>query len=247
MLTEQRYEKILALLEEKKSITVSELTELLGISESTARRDITALSKAGRLKKVFGGAVLNDNSHVMQEPTVAEKKELHRKEKVLIARQAASIIDDSDFVYIDAGTTTGCMLEFLTETKAVFVTNAVEHARKLAAQGNKVFLVGGELKGSTEAVIGSQAIEMLMRYHFTKGFFGTNGISRNEGFTTPDAGEAQVKRTAIRQCRICYVLADSTKFGNISAVTFASFDAGIILTEKIVEGYQTGEKLVLCQ
>ena len=51
----------------------------------------------------------------------------------------------------------------------------------------------------------------------------------------------------MRQCRICYVLADSTKFGNISAVTFASFDAGIILTEKIVEGYQTGEKLVLCQ
>ena len=133
MLTEQRYEKILALLEEKKSITVSELTELLGISESTARRDITALSKAGRLKKVFGGAVLNDNSHVMQEPTVAEKKELHRKEKVLIARQAASIIDDSDFVYIDAGTTTGCMLEFMTETKAVFVTNAVDNARKLAA------------------------------------------------------------------------------------------------------------------
>ena len=112
---------------------------------------------------------------------MAEKKELHRKEKVLIARQAASIIDDSDFVYIDAGTTTGCMLEFLTETKAVFVTNAVEHARKLAAQGNKVFLVGGELKGSTEAVIGSQAIEMLMRYHFTKGFFGTNGITRTPG------------------------------------------------------------------
>ena len=51
----------------------------------------------------------------------------------------------------------------------------------------------------------------------------------------------------MRQCRISYVLADSTKFGNISAVTFASFDAGIILTEKIVEGYQAGEKLILCE
>ena len=93
----------------------------------------------------------------------------------------------------------------------------------------------------------SQAMETLERYHFTKGFFGTNGISRNEGFTTPDAGEAQVKRTAMRQCRICYVLVDSTKFGNISAVTFAPFEAGTILTEKIVEGYQAGEKLILCE
>ena len=157
------------------------------------------------------------------------------------------MIEDRDFVYLDAGTTTGYMIEFLARTKAAFVTNAVAHAQKLAAQGNQVFLIGGELKSSTEAVIGAQAMETLERYHFTKGFFGANGISRNEGFTTPDAGEAQVKRTAMRQCRICYVLVDSTKFGNISAVTFAPFEAGTILTEKIVEGYQAGEKLILCE
>ena len=251
MLSEQRYEKILALLDEKKSVTVAEITDLLGISESTARRDITALDRAGRLVKVFGGAVTSDGSFVTQEPTVAQKVEVQKAEKIQIALQiarcAAAMIEDRDFVYLDAGTTTGYMIEFLARTKASFVTNAVAHAQKLAAQGNRVFLVGGELKSSTEAVIGAQAMETLERYHFTKGFFGTNGISRNEGFTTPDAGEAQVKRTAMRQCRIRYVLADSTKFGNISAVTFASFDAGIILTEKIVEGYQAGEKLILCQ
>ena len=247
MLSEQRYEKILALLDEKKSVTVAEITDLLGISESTARRDITALDRAGRLTKVFGGAVTSDGSFVTQEPTVAQKVEVQKAEKIQIARCAAAMIEDRDFVYLDAGTTTGYMIEFLARTKASFVTNAVAHAQKLAAQGNRVFLVGGELKSSTEAVIGAQAMETLERYHFTKGFFGTNGISRNEGCTTPDAGEAQVKRTAMRQCRIRYVLADSTKFGNISAVTFASFDAGIILTEKIVEGYQAGEKLILCQ
>lgn len=247
MLSEQRYEKILALLDEKKSVTVAEITELLGISESTARRDITALDRAGRLTKVFGGAVTSDGSFVTQEPTVAQKVEVQKAEKIQIARCAAAMIEDRDFVYLDAGTTTGYMIEFLARTKASFVTNAVAHAQKLAAQGNRVFLVGGELKSSTEAVIGAQAMETLERYHFTKGFFGTNGISRNEGFTTPDAGEAQVKRTAMRQCRICYVLVDSTKFGNISAVTFAPFEAGTILTEKIVEGYQAGEKLILCE
>ena len=247
MLSEQRYEKILSLLEEKKSITVAEITELLGISESTARRDITALDKAGRLTKVFGGAVTSDGSFVMQEPTVAQKVEVRKAEKIRIARWAAGLIEDSDFVYLDAGTTTGYMIDSLARTKATFVTNAVAHAQKLAAQGSRVFLVGGELKSSTEAVIGAQAMETLERYHFTKGFFGTNGISKKEGFTTPDAGEAQIKRTAMSRCRKCYVLADSTKFGNISAVTFASYESALIIAEKIPEGYQKEQKIILCE
>lgn len=245
MLTEQRFEKILSLLEEKRSITVAELTELLGISESTARRDITALDRAGKLTKVFGGAVALDSSYVMLEPTVAQKVEVQKKEKIRIARYAAALIQDTDFVYLDAGTTTGYMLEFLTGKKASFVTNAVAHAQRLAAQGNQVFLVGGELKSSTEAVIGSQAIETLLNYHFTKGFFGTNGITRKTGFTTPDVGEAQVKRTAMKQCLTGYVLADATKFGNISAVTFAPFGSGIILTDRRVEGYE--EDILVCE
>ena len=153
MLSEQRYEKILALLDEKKSVTVAEITELLGISESTARRDITALDKAGRLTKVFGGAVTNSGSFVTQEPTVAQKVEIRKTEKIRIARHAADLIEETDFVYLDAGTSTGYMLEFLAQKKAAFVTNAVAHAQRLAAQGNRVFLIGGELKSSTEAVV----------------------------------------------------------------------------------------------
>ena len=247
MLTEQRYEKILALLEENKSITVSEITELLGISESTARRDITALDRAGRLTKVFGGAVLADSSLVTHEPTVAQKAGIQRAEKMQIARYAAALIEDSDFVYLDAGTTTGCMIGYVADRKAVFVTNAVAHAQALAAQGNKVYLIGGELKSSTEAVIGSQAVETLERYHFTKGFFGTNGISKTAGFTTPDAGEVQVKRIAMQQCRKCYVVADSTKFGNVSAVTFADPGDGTIITEKAREGFQPGQNLMIAE
>lgn len=247
MLSEERYKKILTLLEEKKSITVTEITDLLGISESTARRDITALSKAGRLTKVFGGAVTNDGTFVTQEPTVSQKIHVQTAEKRQIARYAASLITDTDFIYLDAGTTTGCMIDFLSDTKASFVTNAVAHAQKLASLGKQVFLIGGELKGSTEAVIGPESMEFLERYHFTKGFFGTNGITRRDGFTTPDAGEAQVKRTAMGQCRQRYIVADSTKFGNISAVTFAPFQAGIILTDQIPEGYEKSEILIECE
>ena len=69
MLSEQRHRMILKLLEENRSVTVTELTQLLNISESTARRDISVLDKAGKLVKVFGGAVLADNVYLSVEPT----------------------------------------------------------------------------------------------------------------------------------------------------------------------------------
>ena len=92
MLTEQRFDIILKLLEEKKSVTVTELRELLDASESTVRRDITALDKAGKLTKVFGGAVALNHKVTAYEPTVAQKSELNKEEKKKIAKYAASLI-----------------------------------------------------------------------------------------------------------------------------------------------------------
>lgn len=81
MLTEQRYEIILGLLREKNSVTVTELKDILNASESTVRRDITALYKAGKLTRVFGGAVALEHTVNAYEPTVAQKVELNIEEK----------------------------------------------------------------------------------------------------------------------------------------------------------------------
>lgn len=246
MLTEQRYEMILGLLEEKQSITVSEIKELLQISESTARRDITALHNAGKLIKVFGGAVAVENHFNPQESTVEQKSNINREQKMLVAKYAASLIKPEDFVYIDAGTTTGYMLDYITEKSAAYVTNAVLHARRLAADGFRVFLIGGELKGTTEAVVGNEAMRTLQMYHFVKGFFGTNGVAMKTGLTTPDVNEALIKRAAIAQCEKSYVLADSFKFGSVSSVTFAPFHSVKILTNEIPEEYRGCENVVAC-
>lgn len=232
MLTEKRYEVILRLLNEKKSVTVTELKEILNTSESTIRRDLGALDQAGRLIKVFGGAVAVDASFTSAEPSVAQKESLYREEKQLIARYAAALIEPEDFVYLDAGTSTGHMIDYITERSATFVTNAVDHAKRLAALQFRVLLVGGELKGTTEAVVGNQAILSIQDYHFSKGFFGANGISRKAGFTTPDANEALVKKTALESCQESYLLCDHSKFGNISSVTFAPMEASMILTDQ---------------
>lgn len=247
MLSEERHMMILKLLEEKRSITVTELTELLGISESTARRDITLLDKAGRLVKVFGGAVLSDNIYLSAEPTVAQKAEVNREEKKRIARHAASLIKPQDFVYLDAGTTTGYMLDFIRETNATYVTNAVAHAQRLAAEGMHVILAGGTLKSSTEAVVGTAAVLMLKDYHFTKGFFGANGVSKTAGLTTPDANEALVKKTALEQCKKAYILCDHSKFYMVSSVTFAPLAAATILTDEKMEDFKDSAEIILCE
>lgn len=247
MLTKQRQELLLKLLAEKGSITVAEGSEFLKTSESTVRRDITALDKEGRLTKVFGGAVASEQKVTTHEYTVAQKRELNREEKRSIAKYAASLIEPEDFIYLDAGTTTVHMLDYIEERSATYVTNGVAHAQRLALRGMKVLLVGGELKASTEAVVGSQAMQTLLNYHFTKGFFGTNGVTKKSGCTTPDANEAMVKRTAMGQCKKCYMLCDSSKFGNTSAVTFAPFTGTEFLTEDKPYGYEDCENIITVQ
>ena len=246
MLTEQRYEVILKLLEEKNSITVAEVKDLLNTSESTVRRDITALHNAGKLVKVFGGAVACDRTVITHEPTVEQKAEVNVEAKQLVAAKAAALIQPEDFIYLDAGPPTASMLSYLTEKSATFVTNAVAHAKTLAAAAFRVYLIGGELKGSTEAVVGNQALMTLQNYHFTKGFFGTNGISKQSGLTTPDLNEAMVKKTAMGQCREVFVLADHSKFCNFCSVTFGSFQNGTILTDTCPEEYKNSGNVVIC-
>ena len=230
MLTEERYAAILRILAEKKAVTVQELTRILDASESTVRRDLVALHKSGRLYKVYGGATSIDNNYSSSEEDMKTKRELHTEGKIAIARRAASLVRKNDFVYLDAGTTTLHMIDFLQEPTAVFVTNGMPHAAKLAAKGFKTFILGGRLKSSTEAVIGTEAVNALKLYNFTKGFFGTNGISTQSGFSTPDADEGEVKGEALKRCKHAYVLADRSKFNRVAPITFGSISSATIIT-----------------
>ena len=155
------------------------------------------------------------------------------EEKVVIAKYAAALIEKDDFVYLDAGSSVDLMIDYIAEQEAIYVTNAIGHAQKLLQKGCRVFLLGGELKEVTEAIVGAQAIDSLKRYNFTKGFFGANGVHRERGLTTPDITEALVKEKAMEQCANRYVLADSTKINQISSVTFAGFEEGMILTTRL--------------
>ena len=91
----------------------------------------------------------------------------------------------------------------------------------LSDRNLKVFILPGEFKGRTEALIGASTCQYLNGFNFSLGFFGTNGIQEDIGFTTPDINEATVKSKAISRCKKAYVLADSSKFGKVYQVTFS--------------------------
>lgn len=232
MLTEERFAKIVKIVNQEGTVTVLELAQAIGISESTIRRDLNQLDKLGRIRKVHGGAtaaVLMSDGH---ERNMQEKYSRNIEEKRAIAAYAATLVHANDFVFLDAGSTTEQMAEYLEENTAFYVTNGITLAQKLAARGFKTMLLAGRVKASTDAVIGMEAVSSLARYHFTRGFFGTNGITVAEGFTTPDLEEAANKRAAMEHCRQCYVLADNSKFDTLSNVSFGELSKAKIITTR---------------
>ncbi|NLL80501.1 MAG: DeoR/GlpR transcriptional regulator [Clostridiales bacterium] len=233
MLIEKRLSGILELVEKNRSVTVAELMQKLNASESTIRRDLNTLDAQGRLVKVHGGAIAAGSVYSTIDTEVSAKQDMNREEKLEIAKYAASLIRPGDFVYLDAGTTTELMIDFIQQRQVVFVTNAILHAKKLSGLGIRTYILGGEFKPVTEAIVGEEAILNLSKFNFTKGFFGSNGVNRVTGFSTPELNEAMLKKKAMERSRECYVLSDVSKFSQIAPVTFAEFDDATVITTKI--------------
>ncbi|WP_433742614.1 DeoR/GlpR family DNA-binding transcription regulator [Falsibacillus pallidus] len=233
MLTEERQNLILQLLKEKDIVKVQEIMQLTNASESTIRRDLTQLEEKKFLKRVHGGAGRLQGK--LNELSVSEKasKNLHQKER--IAKFAASLIEEGDSIYLDAGTTTLSMIPFLPQKDIVVVTNGLAHGQQLLEAGYKTYLLGGFIKSKTNALIGRGAVNSLTDYRFDKAFMGANGVHGEYGYTTPDPEEAEVKKKAMDMARESYMLVDHTKFGEISFSKIEDLKNAVIITDEKLE------------
>lgn len=231
MITEERHKLILKELKRKGSLNVLELVQITNASESTVRRDLLELDHQGLLKRVHGGAVPIERASLAREDPISERQLLNSSEKELIGKYASRLIEKNDTVYIDAGSTTLKMIDYLIEKDVTYVTNGLLQAQMLAQKGFKVICLGGEIRSITGACVGSATYQELSRYHFNKAFFGTNGIDIEHGFTTPDNEEAMIKETAFNHCEMNYVLCDHSKFNKLSPVYFADLNEAIIICD----------------
>lgn len=231
MLTEERKQKILYQLEQNTIVKSQDLVELLKASESTIRRDLQEMEDDGLLVRIHGGA--KKNQELSQEPNMQEKTFKNEQQKQKIAALAASEINDEDVIYLDAGTSTLKIIPFLKGKKITVVTNSVVHAAKLIELEIKTLILGGEVKLSTNAVLGAETIHQLSRFRFNKSFMGINGVHPTFGYTTPDPEEAAVKRTAFDCSEEVFILADQSKFNRITFTKVADIEEATILTEQV--------------
>lgn len=233
MLAEQRARTILQQISQRQTVSVTDLCQLTGASEATIRRDLNTLARQGRLVKVHGGATsLEEEEFLAREPDLATKQRYIR-EKERMARYAAGLVGEDDVVYLDTGTTVLHMADYLKDSKALFVTSSIDLAGMLSAHQRHVYVLGGVLKPGTVDIVGAEALDALRRYNFTKAFLGTSGVSVSQGFTTPDPEAAALKSMAASQAQAIYMLADSSKFGRVTAATILPLEAAQIITDKL--------------
>ncbi len=209
---------------------------MLETSESTIRRDLIELEKHNLLKRVHGGATLLHAKGT--ELSIKEKSSKNLQQKREIAIFAASLVEQGDCLFLDAGSTTLEMIPHLANKNITVVTNGLTHLEILMEQDIRSYILGGMMKPSTRAIVGSKAVESLLQYRFDKCFLGTNGIHLELGYTTPDPDEALIKRTALSLSSQAYVVADHSKFSEVSFSKIAEIHESHLITDHLPEEHR---------
>mgnify|MGYP000975028974 FL=1 len=229
MLKSKRKQLILEKVMKDKFVSLEYLVKALDTSESTVRRDLDELESERKLRRVHGGA---ESLHFLQEEESNQEKSIKNiQEKTKIAQKAASLIQEYDVIFIDAGTTNELLVNELHDPSVTVVTNSIHHATKLVERNIPTVIIGGVVKRSTDASIGGVALNQIGQLNFDKAFIGMNGI--DDGFfTTPDMEEGAVKRAILENAKRTYVLADASKLGQTSFAKVAPISRARLITNQ---------------
>ena len=238
MLARHRQSLILQAVRNDGSARVSDLTQQLGVSDMTIRRDLEVLAKDGLVEKVHGGAVL-PGSHGGHEPGFEDKLVLERPEKTSIARAAAGLVRPGTAIAIAAGTTTFALAQCLLDVPGLtVVTNSLRVANLFSGNHSpdvaSVVLTGG-MRTASDALVGPVADLTIASLHFDTLFLGCTGLDPEVGLSTPNLAEAETNRALIKVARRVVVLADHTKWGVVSLASFAPVEKiNVLVTDALL-------------
>jgi DeoR family fructose operon transcriptional repressor len=243
---EERQQLIVGLITASGRASVTDLAERFSITTETVRRDLAALEAAGSVRRVHGGAVSPDRFSTNEE-SILVRTDQRQPEKIRIAEAALALIpqDGTGSVLIDAGSTTESLAELLAARTAataaisgpaselVVITHSLPIAARLSGEpGIALHLLGGKVRGLTQAAVGQSTVEAARRIRPDIAFIGTNGIHAAFGLSTPDPEEAAVKAAFVQSARRIVVLADASKLDAETLVQFASLkDLDTLITD----------------
>jgi DeoR/GlpR family transcriptional regulator of sugar metabolism len=254
MLARQRQEAILREVDRTGGVRVSELVDILGVSDMTVRRDIEVLATSGLVLKVHGGAAAVVGRSA-DEPGFQVKSGLNPGPKSAIARVAAGLISPGSSIAISAGTTTYAVAqELLTVPDLTVLTNSPRVADLLhnAQREHLTVILTGGVRTPSDALAGPVADATLGSLHVDTLILGVHGFEPVAGLTTPNLIEAATNRALIATARRIIVVADSSKWGVIGLSTFATLgqvdvlvtNAGLDSEARRMIGEQVGQLIV---
>ena len=229
-MNQERRSQIVEMLNKNNTVSNTEIMQTFGISIETVRRDLQYLEERGLLERVYGGAIRRRFLNV--EPEYLNREQENSNEKILIATAAEKLIEDSDTVFFDLGTTVQLLAKGLDANKRITAfTNSLRTAITLSDKGEKVVLPGGELRGGEYAVSGSMSEDCMQTFNVDKAFIGVGGIN-DGGVTDFIVSEARLRAKVIKNASKVIALADYSKFGVRAMCNVCSLeDVDVLITD----------------
>ena len=205
MIKAERQDKVRQLLEEQGTVSVKEISDALGVSDMTIRRDLEELASLGEIERVHGGArSAQGRPHAMlrHEYSHSEKRTKHAEEKLQIARRSVELIEEGSTIFLGTGTTVEQMASMLPAFRLRIVTNSLSVFNLLEAREDcDLCLVGGMYRRRTAAFVGPTAEDTLRALGIDAAFIGANGILDGD-VSTSNMEEGRIQQLAFMQVTI---------------------------------------------
>ncbi|HKP53967.1 MAG TPA: DeoR/GlpR family DNA-binding transcription regulator [Chloroflexia bacterium] len=221
MSQERRREQILSYLSAQERTSVGELSQALGVSEVTVRKDLDQLEAQGLLIRVRGGAVVSGRGRL--ERYFAAREQEHIEEKRRIAQAASALISSGQQIFLDASTTALQVARLIKDREdLIVVTNGLYTALELNfCEGITTIVVGGTMRRRSSSLVGSFNYSSLQRLRVDIGIFGARGVSARDGLMESDMEEAQLKQQMVSASGSVIGVIDGSKFGTTAFNVFA--------------------------
>jgi len=223
---DERRSKILNLLHTEGRVYVDQLVKTFDVSEVSIRKDLAVLEERKLLVRVKGGAIALHQSGDLDDLSISRKQQLHAREKQLIGRYAASLIQDGERIILDSGTTTMEIAKNLENHRDLtFITNALDIAITLNKYNRfSVIVLGGTMRAVSHSTVGMISETALKTVFCDKLFLGVDSISIKDGLSTPSLEEASLNQAMIGAAKEVIAVFDSSKFGRRTFAHIASLD-----------------------
>lgn len=222
-----RQNEILQIVNKRKRVQVTDLSDLVGVSGVTIRQDLNFLEQQGYLKRVHGAAM------ALQSDDVNARLEVRFDIKQQLANKAADLVAPNETVLIEGGSANALLARTLADRGDVtIITPSAYIAHLIRNSSANIILLGGVYQHQGESLVGPLTKLCIQNIHFSTAFLGIDGYHQDTGFTSRDMMRAEIAETIIGKNRRNIVLTDSSKFGQIYPSSIGkTSEISILLTD----------------